>query len=119
MLKNSDLAANVHLRTFDILDNFTSLLFTSFAQACMNLATFRYMEEIASGAAYEGRKGFKGNTQPGDGKRFPKGRGPEFNLTGRANYRKYGQQLGIDFENNPEVVAIPSIGLMVALQVLV
>ena len=35
-------------------------------------------------------------------------------MTGRANYRKYGQQLGIDFENNPEVVAIPSIGLMVA-----
>jgi putative chitinase len=44
-----------------------------------------------------------GNTQAGDGKRF-KGRGP-IQLTGRANYRKYGQQLGIDFENNPEIVA--------------
>ena len=48
----------------------------------------------------------------GDGKRY-KDRGP-IQLTGRANYRKYGQQLGIDFENNPEIVAIPSIGLMVA-----
>lgn len=69
------------------------------------------MEEIASGAAYEGRKDL-GNTQAGDGKRF-KGRGP-IQLTGRANYRRYGQQLGIDFENNPEIVAIPSVGLLVA-----
>ncbi|CAM4847185.1 unnamed protein product, partial [Rotaria magnacalcarata] len=33
-----------------------------------------YMEELASGAAYEGRLDL-GNTQPGDGVRF-KGRGP-------------------------------------------
>ena len=42
-----------------------------------------------------------------------KGRGP-IQLTGRANYRRYGQQLGIDFENNPEIVALPSVGLLVA-----
>lgn len=104
------LAANVHLRTYGILDNSLRLIHF-LSQLAHESGNFRYMEEIASGAAYEGRKDL-GNTQAGDGKRF-KGRGP-IQLTGRANYRRYGQQLGIDFENNPEVVAIPSIGLMVA-----
>jgi len=55
---------------------------------------FRYSEEIASGAAYEGRKDL-GNTQKGDGKRF-KGRGL-IQLTGRANYKAYGDATGKDF----------------------
>ena len=103
------LAANVHLETYSIK---TQLRFCHFfAQLAHESGNFRYMEEIASGAAYEGRKDL-GNVNKGDGVRY-KGRGP-IQLTGRANYRKYGQQLGIDFENNPEIVAIPSIGLMVA-----
>lgn len=48
----------------------------------------RYREEIASGAAYEGRQDL-GNTRPGDGRRF-KGRGL-IQLTGRANYAAYDQ----------------------------
>lgn len=104
------LAANVHMRTYGILDN--SLRFIHFmAQLTHESGNFRYMEEIASGKAYEGRKDL-GNTQTGDGKRF-KGRGP-IQLTGRANYRRYGQQLGIDLENNPQIVAMPSVGLLVA-----
>ena len=104
------LAANVHFRTYGILENSLRLIHF-LAQLAHESGNFHYMEEIASGAAYEGRKDL-GNTQTGDGKRF-KGRGP-IQLTGRANYRRYGQQLCIDFENNPEIVAIPSVGLLVA-----
>ena len=104
------LAANVHFRTYGILDNSLRLIHF-LAQLAHESGNFKYMEEIASGAAYEGRKDL-GNVMAGDGVRF-KGRGP-IQLTGRANYRKYGQQLGIDFENNPAIVAIPSVGLLVA-----
>jgi putative chitinase len=72
---------------------------------------YKAMEEYASGAAYEGRADL-GNTQPGDGKRY-KGRGP-IQCTGRANYRHFGQKLGFDLEGHPEIVAIPSVGLLVA-----
>ena len=42
---------------------------------------------------YDGRKDL-GNVQPGDGARF-KGRG-FIQLTGRANYEKYGKRLNLD-----------------------
>jgi putative chitinase len=104
------LSANVHFAPAGIMDS--PLRLAHFiAQLAHESGGFRYMEEIASGAAYEGRSDL-GNVQPGDGKRY-KGRGP-IQLTGRANYREYGRALGIDFENHPEVVALPSVGLMVA-----
>jgi putative chitinase len=62
----------------------------------------RYTEELASGAAYEGRKDL-GNTQPGDGVRF-KGRGL-IQLTGRANYAAFAQACGQDVVASPELVA--------------
>ncbi|HVF48782.1 MAG TPA: glycoside hydrolase family 19 protein [Pyrinomonadaceae bacterium] len=81
------------------------------AQLAHESAELRYMEEIASGAAYEGRRDL-GNTQPGDGKRF-KGRGP-IQLTGRANYKRYGDLLGLDLINNPTQAATPQVGFRIA-----
>lgn len=104
------LGANVHVPAHGIME--TPLRLAHFlAQLGHESGGFRYMEEIASGAAYEGRDDL-GNTQPGDGKRY-KGRGP-IQLTGRANYRRFGQIAGIDFENHPEIAAIPSIGMLTA-----
>lgn len=70
-----------------------------------------YFEEIASGAAYEGRSDL-GNNQPGDGVRF-KGRGP-IQLTGRSNYRAAGAALGIDLEHNPARAADVDVGFRTA-----
>lgn len=106
------LSANVHFRTYGILD--TSLRLAHFMGQCAHESGgFRYMEEIASGQAYEGRKDL-GNVVPGDGKRY-KGRGP-IQLTGRSNYRAFGREVGIDFESHPEIIAFPSIGLMAAVR---
>lgn len=102
------LAANVHFRTYGILD--TGLRLAHFMGQCGHESGgFRYMEEIASGANYEGRADL-GNTQPGDGKRY-KGRGP-IQLTGRGNYRRVGRLIGIDLESHPEIVSHPSVGLL-------
>lgn len=64
----------------------------------------RWLEEFASGDAYEGRKSL-GNTQKGDGRRY-KGRGL-MQTTGRANYEKLSKWSGIDFVNNPEWLSLP------------
>lgn len=81
------------------------------AQAAHESDGFCTTEEYASGAAYEGRRDL-GNTQKGDGKRY-KGRGI-FQLTGRANYRRFGQLLGRDLEGNPELAAEPVTSLRIA-----
>lgn len=60
---------------------------------------------------YEGRKDL-GNTQPGDGKRF-KGRGP-IQITGRANYRKYGLLLNLPLLETPELAEQPQHGFRIA-----
>jgi putative chitinase len=70
------------------------------AQLAHESGGFQFMEEIASGAAYEGRRDL-GNTQPGDGRRF-KGRGYI-----QVNYTEAGRALGLDLVNQPELAARP------------
>ncbi len=68
------------------------------AQIAHESAGFLTTTEYASGAAYEGRRDL-GNTQAGDGKRF-RGRGV-IQLTGRSNYKIYGDKLGVDLVSDP------------------
>ncbi|WP_034157906.1 glycoside hydrolase family 19 protein [Sphingomonas sp. ERG5] len=106
------LAANVHFRTYGILD--TPLRLAHFiAQVAHESGGLRNAREIwgptEAQLGYEGASRL-GNDQRGDGLRYL-GRGPG-GLTGRANYRFYGQLLGIDFERRPELVEAWSIGLL-------
>lgn len=82
------------------------------AQLAHESGEFRWMEEIwgptAAQKRYEPPADLArrlGNTQPGDGKRF-KGRGP-IQITGRFNYKKYGDLLGIDLASEPALAAAP------------
>lgn len=93
---------NLCLDRFDIT---TPLRIAHFiAQVFHESGCLKWIEELASGDAYEGRTDL-GNTQPGDGRRF-KGRG-FIQLTGRSNYRRFSEAIGYDFEFNPRAVATP------------
>lgn len=110
------LSANVHFPAYGIM--YSPLRLAHFmAQLCHESGSFRYMEEIwgptKAQLGYEGRKDL-GNVFPGDGKRY-QGRGP-IQLTGRSNYRSFGRKIGIDLERHPEIAAVPSIGLITALE---
>ena len=71
------------------------------AQVGHESGQLRYVRELASGAAYEGR-GDLGNVVAGDGVRF-KGRGL-LQVTGRANYAACGKALGLDLLAKPELL---------------
>jgi len=85
------------------------------AQAAHETDGFRTLQEYggpAYFARYEGRRDL-GNLTPGDGARYH-GRGI-FQLTGRANYRRYGALIGLDLEAQPERAMEPEISLAIAL----
>ena len=74
------------------------------AQLAHESGSLRYVEELASGEAYEGRKDL-GNNKPGDGVRF-KGRGL-IQITGRANYKALSVALNYDFITDPAALEMP------------
>ncbi len=74
------------------------------AQLAHESGSLKYVREIASGEAYEGRKDL-GNTQAGDGVRF-KGRGL-IQITGRTNYDHLSKALNFDFIKEPEKLELP------------
>ena len=81
------------------------------AQAAHECDGFKTLEEYASGRAYEGRRDL-GNVRRGDGVRY-KGRGI-FQLTGRANYRRIGEALGLPLEATPELAEDPRNSVLIA-----
>lgn len=72
-----------------------------------------FMEEFASGDAYQGRTDL-GNTHPGDGRRY-KGRG-YVQITGRNNYSNWSRKLGIDLVGNPSLAEKPEIAAQILVQ---
>jgi putative chitinase len=74
------------------------------AQVGHESGQLRYVKELASGQAYEGRKDL-GNTEPGDGVRF-KGRGL-IQITGRIGYTACMMALDINCVEQPELLEEP------------
>ncbi|MGH9832407.1 MAG: glycoside hydrolase family 19 protein [Blastocatellia bacterium] len=91
------------------------------AQIAHESAELRFMEEIWGPTAQQKRYDPPtdlakrlGNTQPGDGFRY-RGRGP-IQITGRSNYKKYGDLLGVDLVGNPDLASTPQFAFSTAAQ---
>jgi predicted chitinase len=89
------------------------------AQLAHESGQFRFMEELwgptVAQRRYEPVTSLSktlGNTETGDGKRF-KGRGP-IQLTGRANYQRFGNLLGVDLMTDPTRAARPEVAFRIA-----
>jgi predicted chitinase len=84
------------------------------AQIAHETGGFKWLQELGDDAyfaRYDGREDL-GNTEPGDGPRFH-GRG-FLQITGRFNYEKAGNALGLDLINDPDQAAKPDVGARIA-----
>jgi predicted chitinase len=91
------------------------------AQTRHESADFSRMKEIGGAKYFHQRYDPKtapqtakilGNTQPGDGVKYH-GRG-FIQITGRDNYRRAGQALGLPLEQHPELAAKPDVAAKIA-----
>ena len=90
------------------------------AQCAHETLDFKHMKEIGGSLDFKKydikfapRKAkILGNTKPGDGAKY-KGRG-YIQLTGKYNYKKAGDALGIDLVNKPELLEKPEIAAKAA-----
>lgn len=100
------------LQERDILDKLT--LIAAIATIGVETGGFRPIHEIGGPEyftrMYEDRSDL-GNNSPGDGAKYH-GRG-FIQLTGRSNYQDYGDKLGVDLENNPDLALDPVVSARV------
>jgi putative chitinase len=89
------------------------------AQLAHESGQFQFMEEIWGPTDQQRRyeppgelATRLGNIEPGDGKRY-KGRGP-IQITGRANYERFGGLLNVDLVSEPERAAVPDVAFRIA-----
>lgn len=108
---------SVAMETYEVNSGLRAAAFL--AQLAHESGELKFMEEIwgptAQQRRYEPPSDLAtrlGNTERGDGARF-KGRGP-IQITGRFNYRKYGDLLGVDLTEMPELAATPQIAFAIA-----
>jgi Predicted chitinase len=105
---------NIYMAEYEI--NTFERIVAFLAQIGHESGQLRYVEEIASGKAYEGRKDL-GNIYKGDGKKY-KGRGL-IQVTGRRNYTAFDRwvtnlPIGVDFVDSPELLKEPEYAVLSA-----
>jgi putative chitinase len=86
-------------------------IFSKYFRTDAEAQPFHRKPERIANRVYGGRMG-NGAEASGDGFRY-RGRGP-IQITGRANYKKYGDLLGLDLVGSPAQAATPEVGFRTA-----